>query len=236
MAVSYAKAGASYIAIGARSSVAEVEPELKAAASDAGKPEPHVLCLNLDISDEASVSEACQKIEADFGKLDVVINNAGVIGDMVSVEQSRPDSWWQTCKYNRTVCCRPPKSDRYAVNINVKGSYLVMRACLPLLLKGELRTVATVASVGAFVVTPALSDYQTSKLAAVRVTEFFAKENADQGVIAFSIHPGNILTDMIGKGEGMDKKLKAVFTETPELCGDSLVYLTKQRREWISGR
>lgn len=134
------------------------------------------------------------------------------------------------------MCCRPRESNRSAVNINVKGSYLVMRACLPLLLKGELKTVATVASVGALVVKPALSDYQTSKLAALRVTQFFAKENADQGVIAFSIHPGNILADMVGKGEGMDEKLKAVFTETPELCGDSLVYLTKERREWISGR
>lgn len=127
-------------------------------------------------------------------------------------------------------------ADHHTVNVNVRGSYLVMKACLPLLLKGELKTVATVASVGAFVVGPGLSDYQTSKLAVLRLTEFFGKENADNGIIAFSIHPGNILTDMIGMGEGMDKKLKAVFTETADLSADSLVYLTKERREWLNGR
>lgn len=109
-----------------------------------------------------------------------------------------------------------------------------MRACLPLLLKGELKAVGTVASVGAFCVSPGLSGYQISKLSVLRLTHFFATENADKGVIAFSIHPGNILTDMMPKD--IDPELKKVFTETPELCADSLVYLVKERREWISGR
>ena len=120
--------------------------------------------------------------------------------------------------------------------MNVRGPYLISRASLPLLAKGDLKKIATVASVGAHVVNPTLSDYQSSKLAVLRLTEFVAKENEEKGVIAFCIHPGNILTDMLGGGEGMDEALKKVFTETPELCADSLVYLTKDRREWLSGR
>ncbi|KAK5167158.1 uncharacterized protein LTR77_007888 [Saxophila tyrrhenica] len=218
MALSYARAGASQIAVGARSNLSKVASDCKTAAKEAGKQEPEVLCLVMDITDQSSVERACRRIGEEFGKLDVVINNAGVIGDMVSIGDSTLDSWWQT------------------YNVNVRGPYLVMRGCLPLLLKGELKTVATVASVGALVVMPTLSDYQSSKLAALRITEFFAKENAEQGIIAFSIHPGNILTDIVGMGEGMDDALKAVFTESPELAGDSLVYLTKERRPWISGR
>ena len=121
-------------------------------------------------------------------------------------------------------------------NVNVKGPYLISRACIPLLLKGDQKTLVTISSVGAHCVGPGLSAYQPSKLAVLRLTEFVAKEYADQGVIAFSVHPGNILTDMLGGGEGMDEALKAVFTETTELCADSLVYLTKERREWLSGR
>ena len=94
----------------------------------------------------------------------------------------------------------------------------------------------TVSSVGAHIVGPTLSAYQTSKLAVLRFTEFVAKEYAEQGVIAFSVHPGNILTDIVGGGDYMDDKLKAVFTETPVLCGDCLVYLTNERRPWLSGR
>lgn len=103
-------------------------------------------------------------------------------------------------------------------------------------MKGELKSIATIASVGAVVVTPTLSAYQTSKLAVVRFTEFVAAEYASQGVIAFSVHPGNILTDIVNNGEGMDEGLKGIFTESPQLCGDALVYLTKTRQEWLSGR
>lgn len=109
-----------------------------------------------------------------------------------------------------------------------------MRACLPLLQKGELKAVGTLASVGAFCVSPGLSAYQVSKLSVLRLTHFFAAENVDKGIIAFNIHPGNILTDMLPAD--IDAELKKVFTETPELCADSLVFLVKERRDWISGR
>ena len=110
------------------------------------------------------------------------------------------------------------------------------RACIPLLLKGQSKVLVNVSSVGALVTTPALSAYQTSKTAVIRLTDFIAAEYAEQGLTAFSIHPGNILTDIVGGGHGMEDKLKAVFTETPQLCADTLVYLTKERRQWLSGR
>ena len=218
ISLSFAKAGASYIAIGARSALEKVETEMKTVATDAGRREPHVLRLDLDVTDSQSVGNSAKKIEQAFGKLDVLINNAGLIGDREPITDSDPDSWWQV------------------FNVNVRGPYLINRACLPLLLKGKLKTAVTISSVGAHVVGPGLSNYQTSKLAALRLTEFVAKEHAEQGVVAFSVHPGNMLTDMLGGGEGMDPKLKAVFTESPELCADSLVYLTRERRDWLSGR
>ena len=122
------------------------------------------------------------------------------------------------------------------MNVNLRGPYLITRACLPLLLNSELKTLITVSSVGAHVVGPTMSDYQTSKLAVLRLTEFVAKENEDGGLVAFSVHPGNMLTDMVGHGETFGPELKAVFTESVELCADGLVYLSKERRNWLSGR
>lgn len=110
---------------------------------------------------------------------------------------------------------------------------------MPLLLKGELKTIINTASVGAHLIAPGLSDYQTSKLALVRLTEFVAKEHVNDGIIAISIHPGNVPTDMIddlGGLEAMPEALRNAFVDTPALCADSLVYLTKERREWLSGR
>ena len=107
---------------------------------------------------------------------------------------------------------------------------------MPLLLKGELKTIINVASVGAYIVGPGLSDYQTSKLALVRFTEFVAKEHTDDGIVAFSIHPGNVPTDMVGGGKNLPDGIREAYVDTAELCADSLVFLTKERREWLSGR
>jgi len=41
---------------------------------------------------------------------------------------------------------------------------------------------------------------------------------------------------MLSQGAELDEKWMTVFTETPELCADSLVFLTKERREWLTGR
>jgi len=112
---------------------------------------------------------------------------------------------------------------------NLRGPYLITRLALPLLLKSDLKTLITISSVGAHSLTPTLSDYQTSKLALTRFTEFVAAEHADEGLVAFSVHPGNMLTDIVGKGEGMDEKFRAVFCDTVELCGDGLAYLCGKR-------
>ncbi|KAK3113293.1 hypothetical protein LTR53_009543 [Teratosphaeriaceae sp. CCFEE 6253] len=218
MAISFAKGGASQIAIGARSSLSRVADAVRAAAKDAGRPEPRVLALELDVTSQASVEAAAAQISEAFGKLDVVIHNAGIIDEMKPITATDPEQWWRTWE------------------VNTKGPYLVARSCIPLLLKSDTKTLVVVSSVGAHVLTPGLSAYQPGKLAVTRLMEFAALEYRDQGLIAYSVHPGNILTDIVGGGEGMDEKLKAVFTETPALSADGLVFLTNERREWLSGR
>ena len=97
------------------------------------------------------------------------------------------------------------------MTINLRGPYLLSRAFVPLLLKSPLKTLINVCSVGAHLISPGISSYQTSKLAQLRLTEFLAAEYADEGLIAFAIHPGNILTDILGP-DGPSEGLKHVFT------------------------
>ena len=61
--------------------------------------------------------------------------------------------------------------------------------------------------------------------------EYGAKE--DGGILSFSIHPGSVATDM---GDSLLESLRANLTDTPQLCGDTLVWLTNERREWLAGR
>ena len=103
-----------------------------------------------------------------------------------------PDAWWSTWE------------------TNIRGPYLVARSFLPLLLeKGGDRTIVTVASVGAFKTNSGLSAYQTTKLAQLRLMEFLNAEYGDQGLLAYSVHPGNVAgTDILGLGASVPNELK----------------------------
>lgn len=219
MAVAFARAGASQIAIASRGDASETVQAMQAAAEQAGRPEPQILALKVSVSEIESVNAAAREIKEKFGRLDVVINNAGVLAARgTSIVDTDPEEWMSNFE------------------TNVKGPYLVMRAFIPLLLdtEGGNKTIATVSSVGAHCVTPGLSGYQNSKLAVLRLTEFAQAEYGDEGLLTYCIHPGNIPTSMLGgEPEGI---LKPVFVETPELSANSLVYLTSEKRDWLGGR
>lgn len=89
-AISFARAGASNIAIAARSGLEDVEKQMKEAAQKAGRKEPTILALKLDVTDKQSVSDAAAEIEKEFGSLDIVINNAGYLEKWVSAEAFKP--------------------------------------------------------------------------------------------------------------------------------------------------
>lgn len=79
---------------------------------------------------------------------------------------------------------------------NVRGVYLMTRSFLPLLLKGSGKTILNLTSGGAHVLTPGGSAYQTSKLAILRLSEFTNAEYGAQGILAYSLHPGGVATEM----------------------------------------
>ncbi|KAF3061293.1 Oxidoreductase UcpA [Daldinia childiae] len=215
ISVSFAKAGASMIAIGARSDLSTTVSEIKAAAEKVGKPEPIILALKLDVADPKSVDDAAAQVKESFGRMDIVINNAGIF-DVAMILDTDPEKWWNIWR------------------VNVMGPYNTARSFLPLLLEGSNKTIVTLSSVGAHLVGPGLSAYQPSKLAVLRLSEFISAEYGDKGIVAYCIHPGNIPTDMVA--DVLVPEIRDAFVETPELSADSLVYLTSERRDWLAGR
>ena len=89
---------------------------------------------------------------------------------------------------------------------------------------------------GAHLAIPGLSAYQTSKLALVRFTEFLQAEYGTQGLMAISVHPGNVQTDILTGFGGVPPGLEHVYVETTELGADTVVFLTKEERGWLGGR
>ncbi|KAL8814976.1 MAG: hypothetical protein Q9223_005845 [Gallowayella weberi] len=218
MTLSFATAGASAIAIGARGDMTSLVEDVKNSAAAAKRNPPKVLAIKFDVTSKESIDSAAAAVEEAFGKIDVLVNNAGVSPAMCNVADTDSEEWWRVW------------------TINFRGTYLVTRAFLPLMLKGGDKQIVNVCSVGAHLILPGLSAYQTSKLAQLRFTEFVSAEYFDQGVLAFAIHPGNIPTDIIGGAGAVPEGLERVFVETPSLSADTIVYLVNEKRDWLAGR
>ncbi|KAJ4349574.1 uncharacterized protein N0V89_008190 [Didymosphaeria variabile] len=216
-AISYAKAGASHIAIAARTDMKDVEDEMIRAAKEAGKLPPQIIRLKVDVTSEQSVGEAAAQVEKAFGRLDVLVNNAGYLETFVPLHETSVDDWWKVWE------------------VNIKGPYLVTRAFIPLLIRSDdsLRTILNVSSIGANIISPGASGYQCGKMALLRFGEFLNADYADKGILSFGIHPGGIATEL---AKGMPEKMHSLLNDTAELAGDSIVWLTAERKEWIKGR
>jgi NAD(P)-dependent dehydrogenase (short-subunit alcohol dehydrogenase family) len=179
-ALSYAKAGASQIAIAARSDLTSLATEIASAAKSAGKPAPQVLSIKLDVRNLESVKSAAAETEEAFGRLDILINNAGYLETARLVADSDPDEYWTTWE------------------INYRGLYFATKAFLPLLIKsqGGLKTIVNLSSAGAHGLRPGMSAYQTSKFAVLKFSEFTCAEYSGEGVVAYSVHPGGVPTEL----------------------------------------
>ena len=187
------------------------------AARRHGHGEPEVLSLVLDVADVRSVEAAGREVERAFGRLDILINNAGYLERFVKVAESDPSEWWKGWE------------------VNLKGTYLVTRAVLPVLLAtdGGLKTVLNVSSVGALRQRPGASGYQTAKLAVLRFGEFLNAEYGEQGLLSYGAHPGGVMTEL---SSAMPKETHGLLNDKAELGAETFVWLTAHRREWLAGR
>ena len=215
MAISYAKAGASGIALLDILDAALVEPELLAAAEAAGRSEPKLISVKVDVTDERSVAEAVKAVSTKFESLDFVINNAGIMTGYVTLLESEPAKWWRDWE------------------VNVKGPYLISRAFLPVVLKSKQKTFVVLSSVGAHFTLAKGSSYESSKLAVLKLNYYLMAEHGSDGVLAYAIAPGGVATAMAA---GFPIQYHDRLSDTPQMVADTLVFLTKERRDWLATR
>ncbi|KAK2060428.1 short-chain dehydrogenase [Colletotrichum caudatum] len=215
IAIGYAEAGASMIAVAARSDVSSTASAVLEAARNAGRPEPAVLALEMDVGSTPGVRAAAERLAAEWGRLDVLVNNAGHMTPFKPLLEADDDDYMRTW------------------DVNYWGTYRVTKAFLPLMLKGGDKTIVNMSSVAAHFMGRGGGAYHVSKFALIRFTEFVQDEYADQGVLAFSIHPGGVPTELSSK---LPESLQFRMRDTPELAAHSIAYLTSEKRDWLGGR
>jgi len=216
IAFSYAKAHASGIVLCART-----ESDLTAAKKHIATLSPSTQCLTAacDISSDESVRSLFGLVKETFGRLDVLVNNAGTIGEA-----------------SKMIMAHSPKDFQLLMDINVVGTFTVTHYFLPLLLgsEGGAKTVVNISSIASHMSRGACG-YSMSKVAVNKFTDFLAAQYGKEGLLAYAVHPGGVVTED-GSDKPVPKELLAFLRDSPDLCGGFCVWLTKERRDWLNGR
>jgi NAD(P)-dependent dehydrogenase (short-subunit alcohol dehydrogenase family) len=141
---------------------------------------PNILVHKLDVTDQESVKVAVDATLARFGRIDVVVNNAGygLSGPFELASDALIERQFAT---------------------NVFGVFNVIRAVLPSLRAQNAGVIVNIASVGGLTTLPFNSLYHATKYAVVGFTEALNHELADFGIRAKFVAPGGVATDFAGR-------------------------------------
>ncbi len=220
-AIAFAQAGAEAIYITARSEKALEETKTKIKGAN---PETQCAYMACDVTDAGSVKAAIGDCVTKFGSIDVADANAGYLDKWRKIGESDISSWWRSWE------------------VNLKGTYYVARYAIPHLIESARKHSAKgltggymilLSSIGAQLLMPGASDYQTSKHAINRLCEFINLDHGEEGIKSFAIHPGGVPTTLAQK---MPEELHSYLVDEPELAAGFIVWLCSGKADWAKGR
>ena len=139
---------------------------------------PHVHARPCDVTNEADVRSFVASVAEESSAVDALINCAGAFGEIGPMSATNSDDWWNT------------------IRVNLFGSYLMIKHCLPLLERGQSPRIINMAGGGAFSPFPNYSAYACSKSALVRLTECLAVELQPKNIRVNAVSPGVLATDI----------------------------------------
>ena len=143
-----------------------------------------------DISDIESVEKLVSFAEEKFGKIDLLVNNAGVAP-----------------KERKDILEINPDDFDFVLDINLKGTFFVTQKFVPLLRKNEKSRIVNISSMSSYTASVNRGEYCISKAGISMITKLFAVRLAEYGISVIEIRPGIIETDMTSKVKEKYEKL-----------------------------
>lgn len=135
------------------------------------------IALQADVSQADQVEPLFQKAMEKWGRVDVLVNNAGITRDTLLLRMSLED--WQA-----------------VVNLNLTGVFLCTRSASKVMLKQRSGRIINIASVAGLMGNPGQANYSAAKAGVIGFTKTVAKELASRSITVNAIAPGFISTDM----------------------------------------
>jgi 3-oxoacyl-[acyl-carrier protein] reductase len=135
------------------------------------------LPIQADISQEAQVEALFQQVLAKWGRVDVLVNNAGITKDGLLLRMKTAD--WQA-----------------VINLTLTGVFFCTRAVAKMMLKQRSGRIINISSVAGLMGNPGQANYSAAKAGVIGLTKTTAKELASRGITVNAVAPGFITTDM----------------------------------------
>jgi 3-oxoacyl-[acyl-carrier protein] reductase len=157
--------------------VARTQEEIDSVAAKVRSLRVKALAITADVADINSVNSAIEKALAEFGTIDILINNAGIaaFGKFLELE---PTDWERI------------------IQVNLMGTYYVTRAVLPNMIERQTGDIINISSTAGLSGNPLTSAYSASKFAVLGLTESLMQEVRKHNIRVTALTPSTVATDM----------------------------------------
>ncbi len=206
IALTFAKEGAN-IAV-----VARTEPEIESVAREVKGLGANAIAIKTDVSDEDQVETMVQKVMDEFGRIDILVNSAGV-AEHAHVQDIKTDVWDLT------------------MNVNVRGVMLCTRAVFRNMLKRKSGYVINISSGAGKHGSARYGTYATSKFGVIGFTQSVAAEGRQHGIKASVICPGPVATRMRAGNHPGEDPVKIM--QSQDIADVAMFLVNQPKRAYI---
>ncbi|MGB7416548.1 MAG: 3-oxoacyl-[acyl-carrier-protein] reductase [Thermosynechococcaceae cyanobacterium] len=178
------------------------------------------IALQADVSQEDQVDSLVKAVLEKWGRVDVLVNNAGITRDTLLLRM-KPADW------------------RAVIDLNLTGVFLCTRAVSKTMLKQRTGRIINIASVAGQMGNPGQANYSAAKAGVIGFTKTVAKEFASRGITVNAVAPGFIETDMT-EGLGAEEILKFIplgrYGQPEEVAGTVRFLAADSAAAYITGQ
>ena len=217
IAESFAKDGVDIAGIDIN--ISELQSAMKIIEDSTGR---RALAIKADVGDFASMENAAAEVNKVFGKISILVNNAGITRDNLILRMK--DSEWDD-----------------VMRINLTGTFNSTRSVIKGMVKNRYGRIISIASIVGLMGNVGQANYAASKAGIIGFTKSIAREYANRGVTANAIAPGFIETDMTKKlPEDVTNALLGQIPMgklgRPEDVANAVRFLASDEAEYITGQ